>query len=148
LASERRAHEDPDGYILCFSQAVQPRCGTLDNGRGHRAPRVANRIMISHPRLLEALRSWASGRRDILAVALVGSQARGTASVGSDTDVVILATNPAEFREQNDRMRDIPWPKDMTPRSEWCDAQYGAMWSRHLTLRDGTRLELSFGRPE
>ena len=40
---------------------------------------------------------WASQRPSILAVALVGSQARGTASACSDVDLIILTPDPDEF---------------------------------------------------
>ena len=48
-------------------------------------------------RLLDGVTKWASQRESILAVARVGSQARGTASACSDVDLIILAREPAEF---------------------------------------------------
>src|SRR6266550_4443946 len=46
---------------------------------------------------LDGFTKWASQRESILAVALVGSQARGTASACSDVDLIILAREPVEF---------------------------------------------------
>ncbi|MBN1315772.1 MAG: nucleotidyltransferase domain-containing protein, partial [Anaerolineales bacterium] len=39
---------------------------------------------------LSAVVTWASAKPDIVAVALVGSHARGTSGPGSDVDLVIL----------------------------------------------------------
>lgn len=104
--------------------------------------------MFPYPSVVEAIRLWASERGDVHALAIVGSHARGTATGHSDIDVVILATNPAVFRTQGTWLRQIPWPLGMTPCSEGRDREYGALWSRHLFLRDGTPLELSFGSAE
>lgn len=48
-------------------------------------------------RFLAALTGWAGGREDVLAVGLVGSQARGAAGPDSDVDVVILAEDPSVY---------------------------------------------------
>ena len=48
-------------------------------------------------RFLGEFTKWASQQESILAVALVGSQARGTASACSDVDLIILAREPADF---------------------------------------------------
>jgi len=45
--------------------------------------------------LLDGVTKWALQRESILTVALVGSQARGTASACSDVDLIILVREPA-----------------------------------------------------
>jgi predicted nucleotidyltransferase len=54
-------------------------------------------------RLLDGVTKWASQRPSILAVALVGSQARGTASACSDVDLMIVT------RDAETLLRDTTW---------------------------------------
>ena len=42
--------------------------------------------------------AWAERRSDIVGVALVGSWARGAASLDSDIDLILLTPNPDAFR--------------------------------------------------
>jgi predicted nucleotidyltransferase len=53
---------------------------------------------------LAQVTAWAAAQRDIVAVALVGSHARGTARPGSDVDLVILTATPERF------LADTAWP--------------------------------------
>lgn len=48
-------------------------------------------------RFLSAVVQWASAQPDIVAVALVGSHARGTAKPTSDVDLVILTSCPQRY---------------------------------------------------
>jgi predicted nucleotidyltransferase len=48
---------------------------------------------------LVELRQWAAERCDILALAVIGSHARGTARPDSDVDVVIIVDDPAKYWE-------------------------------------------------
>ena len=57
-------------------------------------------------RLLDGVTKWASERESILAVALVGSQARGTASACSDVDLIILTQDPDAV------LRDTAWVEE------------------------------------
>lgn len=50
--------------------------------------------MVDISEFLAKVSSWATSQPDIAALALVGSHARGTASVSSDIDLVILVANP------------------------------------------------------
>lgn len=52
---------------------------------------------------LKAVESWALEREDIDAVALIGSQARGTARPESDVDLVVLTKDPDVY------LRDTAW---------------------------------------
>ncbi len=52
---------------------------------------------------LRAFGDWARSRSDIMAVALVGSHARGTARVDSDVDLVIITSRPGQY------LADLSW---------------------------------------
>lgn len=91
--------------------------------------------------ILDAIAAWAASRPDILALALIGSWARGTATPVSDIDLVILATEPKVFRDKEWPNR-IAWaPARVTG---WHDAEYGAVWSRHVQFRGEPEIEFSF----
>ncbi len=49
--------------------------------------------------LLREVTDWAHAQPDILALALVGSYARGSARPDSDVDLVIITTTPANYLE-------------------------------------------------
>ncbi len=48
---------------------------------------------------LTQVSDWAARQPDILALALVGSHARGAATETSDVDLVILAQDPSRYLE-------------------------------------------------
>ncbi len=97
--------------------------------------------------LLRAITTWAASRGDIVAVALVGSWARGTAGPDSDIDLVLLTPDPADFRASSAWLNEIGWSSlGLTVRSHH-DADYGAVWSRHVELSVGGRVEFGFGGP-
>lgn len=60
-------------------------------------PDTAATLMQAAEAFIEAIAHWAAGRKDIEAVALVGSWARGTARPDSDVDIVILTTHPEAY---------------------------------------------------
>ena len=52
--------------------------------------------------LLARVRAWAAAREDVRAVALVGSWARGTATAGSDVDLVVLVDDPDRYLDDEE----------------------------------------------
>jgi len=52
--------------------------------------------------LLSAVVRWATAHPDVLAVALVGSHARGCATPTSDVDLVVIAVDPQRFLQETD----------------------------------------------
>lgn len=95
-------------------------------------------------RLLELIAKWATARRDISGVALVGSHARGSARADSDIDLVLLTAIPETFRAEESWVGDIDWSAEGTHPATWRDEDYGNVWSRRIWLSSGAELEISF----
>jgi uncharacterized protein len=93
---------------------------------------------------IEQVAAWAITQPDIVALALVGSWARGNPTKRSDIDFMILSETPGA------RLTGIHWTKEMcrtylsSPLKDWKNGFYGLVWSRHILLRNGQRIELSF----
>jgi hypothetical protein len=96
--------------------------------------------------LADAVRDWARGREDVVAVALVGSHARGTARPDSDVDFVVLTRAPDSYRAGAWPVQ-VAWPSGTAAQPAWVDVTYGELWARHLELTDGTRVEVGFAAP-
>ena len=97
--------------------------------------------------LLEVVTDWAASRSDIVGVALVGSWARDAANPDSDIDLILLTPNPDAYRVSSAWLTEIDWPKLSLSVQSYRDAKYGVVWSRHVELSDGVRVEFSFGFP-
>jgi len=97
--------------------------------------------------LLAVVTAWAAGRSDIVGLALVGSWARDAANPDSDIDLILLTPNPDAFRISSAWLTEIAWPKLSLSVQSCHDANYGVVWSRHVKLSDGTRIEFTFGFP-
>ena len=59
--------------------------------------------------LLTVLVRWVANSSQILAVALVGSSARGDARPDSDVDLLILTQVPEWFRQEKQWLQQIEW---------------------------------------
>jgi predicted nucleotidyltransferase len=88
------------------------------------------------------LRSWAAGRADVVAVAIVGSWARDGASEDSDIDVVLLTDNPSSYLEGNEWIAGLAPTADLLRTGEW-----GAIEERRLLLPSGLEIEVGLGLP-
>jgi hypothetical protein len=103
--------------------------------------------------ILETVVSWAETRSEILALALVGSYARGEATTDSDIDLMVITHLPEFFRQNHDWMHDINWEFVNYKILTFNDAQYGVVWSRHIYLTslnnefNNIKVEISFGLP-
>ena len=86
---------------------------------------------------LANLAEWAASHEDIVAVALVGSHARGTARPDSDVDVVILTNDPRKYLDET------AWIKHFGQASPPKHEDYHMVQSLRVTYRDG--LEVEFG---
>ncbi len=77
-----------------------------------------------------------------MAVALVGSWARGEALAGSDVDLVLLTHEPAAYLE------DDGWIEQLAPGARLVRAaSWGAIDERRLLLPSGVEVEVGLGRP-
>ena len=97
--------------------------------------------------LLTVAMRWAESRADVLGLALVGSHARGTAHDGSDVDLLLLVSDPASFRAGAAWLREVQWSSLGLEVVACRDVAYGAVWSRHVALSDGSEVEFSFAAP-
>jgi hypothetical protein len=91
--------------------------------------------------VLTAILAWATGHPRILALALVGSHARGEARDDSDIDLLFLTVAPDHFRAA--WLDEIDWPAG-SRLAFTRDASYGAVWSRHVGFSGGPEIEFSF----
>jgi len=107
---------------------------------------------------LKQVTNWAEKCSEILALALVGSYARGEAKQDSDIDLMVIASDTKIFRDNYHWMHHIDWESINFQIKNWTDAQYGVVWSRHIYLNNylsnsrndftnKLKVELSFGLP-
>ncbi len=85
---------------------------------------------------------WVKTEKDIVAFALVGSHARGTAKEDSDIDLVII-TNSPEIYLNNDK-----WIVRFGEVKELRKEDYGLMQSRRVFYIDGSEVEFGITTPE
>lgn len=86
---------------------------------------------------LDTFKQWATSQPRLLAVALVGSYARGTASEDSDIDLVLITTDPQHYL-QDDQWLAVFGPVRSVTLEDW-----GLVQSRRVFYAD--RLEVEFG---
>ena len=108
--------------------------------------------------ILEQVVNWVKKRPEILALALVGSYARGEATPDSDIDLMVIALDTEVFRQNHDWVHQINWESINYKIQHWNDAEYGVVWSRHIDLYNSKsnsknnltnkiKVEISFGLP-
>ncbi len=88
--------------------------------------------------LLGRVAAWSSDRSEVVAVALVGSWARGTARPDSDIDLVLLVESPITL------LSDSVWLEELAIRVERETTEdWGLVQSRRVWTED--ELEVEFG---
>ena len=101
-------------------------------------------------RQIQEIVRWAKSRREILALSLVGSWARGEAHDKSDIDLMFLTEKPLLFREDITWLSEIDWGDRHI--EKWEDKNYDAVWSRHVYLHPNdagyAEVEFSFGQSD
>jgi predicted nucleotidyltransferase len=93
-------------------------------------------------RLLSEVVQWASAQPDIVAVALVGSYARGAASPTSDVDLVILTSCPQRYLQVTD------WAATFGPIAKQTIENWGKVTSLRVWYESGKEVEFGITIPE
>ncbi len=84
---------------------------------------------------------WASEEPAIVAVALVGSHARGTATEGSDIDILILASSHTAYLEDHE------WLSRFGDVDSSTNEQWGRVDSVRAFYKTGVEIEFGFAAP-
>jgi predicted nucleotidyltransferase len=93
-------------------------------------------------RFLSAFVQWASAQPDIVAVALVGSHARGTAKPTSDVDLVILSTCPERYLQATE------WATRFGQVAREAIENWGKVTSLRVWYESGDEVEFGITTPE
>lgn len=88
-------------------------------------------------RIIEAVTAWTDTRPDIRGVVVVGSWARGTATMSSDIDIVLLTSDPATY------IVSTGWWGFLGQAELIATRQWGPLTERRVALPSG--LEIEFG---
>ena len=86
---------------------------------------------------IQEFTAWAQSQPGVLAAALVGSRARGTAGPDSDVDLVLLCTRAADY------LADLSWTLQFGEVREHRIEPYGRLTSVRTWYEDG--LEIEYG---
>jgi polymorphic toxin system nucleotidyltransferase-like protein len=86
-------------------------------------------------RLIAVVSGWAAERNEILAAALCGSHATGSARPDSDIDLVLVCTNPEGM------LADVSWARDFGPVCSVAFESYGLVESVRVAYENGPEVE-------
>ena len=84
---------------------------------------------------VQKFQDWAPTQSDLIAIALVGSCARGTDSLESDIDLVLITRDPQHY------LRSIAWAARFGDITSETIEDYGKMTSWRVFYRDGVEVE-------
>ena len=91
--------------------------------------------------LLGRVAAWAAAQPDLVAVAVVGSQARGTARGDSDLDLVLLSWDPERYVQGED------WARELGAGEVAATAHRGMLVEQRLKTAWGPELDVAIGSP-
>jgi predicted nucleotidyltransferase len=91
---------------------------------------------------LSAIVTWASAQPDVVAVLLVGSYARGTATETSDVDLVVLTDGPERYTE------DLSWADQFGVIERMQREEWGVVTSLRVWYEGSAEVEYGFTTPE
>jgi predicted nucleotidyltransferase len=90
---------------------------------------------------LQRVARWAQGERDVRAVGLVGSHARGAARADSDVDLVLLAHAPERFLD------DVAWTRAFGHPLRSARESWGRVTSLRVRYEGGVEVEFGWAEP-
>ena len=93
--------------------------------------------------ILSLIIDFAKSNNQVLAIALCGSRARGTARPDSDIDLSILVKDKLRFKE-TDWIENFEFENINDKLDYFKDEVYGQVWSRHVILESKIEIEFSF----
>ena len=98
---------------------------------------LTNVIDLNVRAFLQSVVEWAKNEPDLMALALVGSHARGEASPESDVDLILLLRNPKEYIKNRD------WISELGELGHIVQEDWGKVTSLRVLYADG--LEVEYG---
>jgi hypothetical protein len=98
---------------------------------------LTNEIDLNFRAFLQRVVKWAKNEPDLMALALVGSYARGEASPESDVDLILLLRNPKEY------LKDRDWISEFGEPGHIVQEEWGKVTSLRVLYVDG--LEVEYG---
>ena len=98
---------------------------------------LTNEIDLNVRAFLQSIVEWAKNEPYLMALALVGSYARGEASPESDVDLILLLRNPKEY------LKDRDWISEFGEPGHIVQEEWGKVTSLRVLYADG--LEVEFG---
>ena len=98
---------------------------------------LTNEIELNVRAFLQSVVEWAKNEPDLMALALVGSHARGEASPESDVDLILLLRNPKEYLKNRGWISEFGEPRHIV-QEDW-----GKVTSLRVLYADG--LEVEYG---
>jgi predicted nucleotidyltransferase len=104
-------------------------------------PREADARRAEVEAFLERATGWAARRPDVVALALVGSYARGVDRPDSDVDLMVLTTDPTRYLDREDWIGELGAERLVTTRS------WGPVTERRLALPSGLEVEVGVAPP-
>ena len=125
----------PSGLVKSLART------SIDAWRGNGKIAVRSRSSHTHNMtepFLSALAEWAARESEMLAVAVVGSHARGAARADSDVDLVLLVANPERYFVSAD------WIKHFGEICSFRDEDWGRLRSRRVYYASGLEVEFGF----
>ena len=97
-----------------------------------------------YDRIRQSVIAWASERKDIRGVAVVGSWARAEARMDSDIDVVVLTSDKERYVTCHDWIEgSLGQPAEVVRTRKW-----GPLTERRVLLPSGLEVEFGFTGPE
>ena len=94
--------------------------------------------------LISVIQKMVETRDDLRALAVCGSWARGNPRPDSDLDLLVIARDAAECRDNQSFVERLPYQQAQLTYRSHSTKTYGVVWSAHIHLEPDAELELTF----